>query len=181
MNETQLKEKRRKHTEYMRKWRALNPDKIKAIEVKEERKEYLKSWRKRHYAEHAEQIKATTRAYYAEHKKEINKKYPKRWEKWRTKYPERAKESARIRTRKHEALKYSALGKGITLIQWKQICDEYINRCVYCGRKTKLEIDHIVPLSQGGFHDISNIVPACRSCNGSKNKKSLLMFLYDRL
>jgi 5-methylcytosine-specific restriction endonuclease McrA len=47
-----------------------------------------------------------------------------------------------------------------------------IGHCVYCGRSdVALERDHVVPLRHGGEHSISNLVPACRQCNGSKNSK----------
>jgi 5-methylcytosine-specific restriction endonuclease McrA len=51
---------------------------------------------------------------------------------------------------------------------------------VYCGKGGRLTMDHIVPLISGGWHDICNIVPACMDCNCKKNKKSLVMFLYER-
>jgi 5-methylcytosine-specific restriction endonuclease McrA len=45
----------------------------------------------------------------------------------------------------------------------------YGHCCVYCGRKMqRLTQDHITPLSRGGNHTKSNIVPACRSCNSKK-------------
>ena len=31
-----------------------------------------------------------------------------------------------------------------------------------------MQIEHVVPISKGGAHDISNIVPACQKCNASK-------------
>lgn len=50
-------------------------------------------------------------------------------------------------------------------------------RCYYCKRaftKTRSStIDHIIPLSKGGQHTISNIVLACKSCNSSKGSRLL--------
>ncbi len=43
--------------------------------------------------------------------------------------------------------------------------------CAYCGKDKKLEIEHVVALSDGGLHVPSNLVGACRSCNSSKNDK----------
>ncbi len=44
--------------------------------------------------------------------------------------------------------------------------------CQYCGATgVKLECDHVVPLSRGGNHDISNLAAACASCNRSKRNK----------
>lgn len=43
--------------------------------------------------------------------------------------------------------------------------------CTYCGHlppTVRLEIDHIVPLSQGGTNDPSNLVTSCVDCNRGK-------------
>ena len=45
------------------------------------------------------------------------------------------------------------------------------NICQYCGRKLptdKLNIDHIVPKSQGGHNTWENLVCSCFKCNGKK-------------
>ncbi len=52
--------------------------------------------------------------------------------------------------------------------------------CVYCGSTEKLTIDHIVPLAKGGAHIEENLVIACRSCNGSKGTKTLVVWLAQR-
>lgn len=62
--------------------------------------------------------------------------------------------------------------------QWKLIRQEIFNRdnftCSYCGATdTKLECDHIHPISKGGTNDLSNLVTACESCNRSKGSKTL--------
>ena len=49
------------------------------------------------------------------------------------------------------------------------------------NRQENLTVDHVVPLSKEGKHDIENIVPACKSCNSKKHNTSLLLFLYGRL
>lgn len=63
---------------------------------------------------------------------------------------------------------------GERLLQrWKQFdcC------CAYCGtpehQSAELEIEHIVPISKGGPHLLSNIVPACARCNDSKGSKDV--------
>jgi 5-methylcytosine-specific restriction endonuclease McrA len=55
--------------------------------------------------------------------------------------------------------------------------------CWYCGVQTRLHaeddaldgfcIEHQTPWSDGGTHALSNLVPACRSCNARKGTKSL--------
>lgn len=42
------------------------------------------------------------------------------------------------------------------------------DRCYYCGKKSKLTLDHFEPLSKGGAHCVSNFVFACFSCNSKK-------------
>ena len=48
--------------------------------------------------------------------------------------------------------------------------------CVYCGREAD-SIDHILCINEGGTNDWANLAPACRSCNSSKNARSLLSWL----
>lgn len=48
--------------------------------------------------------------------------------------------------------------------------------CQYCGRSAPdvvLEVDHIVPVSEGGSNDIMNLVTACRDCNRGKTNRKL--------
>lgn len=43
--------------------------------------------------------------------------------------------------------------------------------CNICQSKTFLEIDHIIPVSNGGSHEESNLQVLCRSCNRSKSNR----------
>ena len=66
----------------------------------------------------------------------------------------------------------------LTKDQWAETIAYFDGRCGYCGVKPEsMEQDHIVPLSKGGQHTASNVVPACRPCNRRKRYKSLLFFL----
>lgn len=49
--------------------------------------------------------------------------------------------------------------------------DMYRNMCAYCGCKENLVMDHFIPISKNGTHEIKNLVLACRSCNSSKRDK----------
>jgi 5-methylcytosine-specific restriction endonuclease McrA len=48
--------------------------------------------------------------------------------------------------------------------------EHYDHCCAYCGTRAKghLTQDHLTPLSAGGSHTVSNVIPACRSCNSRK-------------
>lgn len=59
----------------------------------------------------------------------------------------------------------------LTETQWLAIKVAYRHRCAYCGEKKPLTQDHVIPVSKGGAHTASNIVPACQSCNSSKGAR----------
>lgn len=43
--------------------------------------------------------------------------------------------------------------------------------CRYCGRSSPdvvMHVDHVIPLSAGGSHDIDNLIAACEACNLGK-------------
>jgi 5-methylcytosine-specific restriction endonuclease McrA len=40
--------------------------------------------------------------------------------------------------------------------------------CAYCHAQTGLQKDCALPISVGGRYTLTNVVPACRSCNASK-------------
>lgn len=41
-------------------------------------------------------------------------------------------------------------------------------KCVYCGTKESLTLDHVVPKSLGGRDTWDNLVTACQKCNAKK-------------
>ena len=48
--------------------------------------------------------------------------------------------------------------------------------CVYCGAPpttVTLEIDHVIPVADGGSNSIDNLVTACWSCNSGKGARPL--------
>lgn len=53
--------------------------------------------------------------------------------------------------------------------------------CQYCGAiGERLECDHIIPASKGGYADMRNLTTACRSCNQSKRDLPLDLWLARR-
>ena len=42
------------------------------------------------------------------------------------------------------------------------------NPCAYCGYYRAAEIDHVIPVTQGGLSERENLVPACETCNAEK-------------
>lgn len=44
--------------------------------------------------------------------------------------------------------------------------------CVYCGDRSQLTIDHVIPASRGGKNTFENCVTACRPCNHRKGRRT---------
>lgn len=62
--------------------------------------------------------------------------------------------------------------------QWSAIKESFGHRCAYCLRDgLRLTQDHVVALSKGGAHDVTNIVPACKPCNTRKRERGVLSML----
>lgn len=78
---------------------------------------------------------------------------------------------------------------GMVMAKWKQLCSGEIhwsstvrewlkekekpNECIYCGQKTDLTVEHILPRCCGGEDTPDNVVMVCKSCNSSKGGKRL--------
>ena len=45
-------------------------------------------------------------------------------------------------------------------------------KCVYCGTKENLNIDHVFPLSKGGKNTFENTVTSCVICNNRKGDRT---------
>ena len=108
----------------------------------------ISAYHVKHYAMNAERIKANVSVY--------RKAYPEK----------KAHLENRRRARK------AGNGGSHTLAQRLEKFSRLGNRCFYCGKTGRLTVDHDVPLKRGGTDDISNVLPACRSCNSKKNAKT---------
>jgi 5-methylcytosine-specific restriction endonuclease McrA len=55
-------------------------------------------------------------------------------------------------------------------------------RCLACGRSLRrakpfdVTLDHVLPVSKGGTNDPDNLYTCCRSCNSSRQEKTLSRF-----
>lgn len=52
-----------------------------------------------------------------------------------------------------------------------ELARRYGYRCVKCGRKTKLGLDHIRPVSKGGCTEMDNLQLMCGPCNEEKGQQ----------
>lgn len=51
--------------------------------------------------------------------------------------------------------------------------------CVYCGKQPCLGVDHIVPFSDGGHHEVGNLQPMCKSCNSRKGSRKQFQLAFN--
>ncbi len=85
--------------------------------------------------------------------------------------------SARLSASKRYAAKFKKEPSEFTQSDWLNLLSEYNNACAYCGSKTNMTVDHVIPLCGGGAHTKSNIVPCCRKCNTLKGIKTKENFM----
>ena len=64
----------------------------------------------------------------------------------------------------------------LTEAQWEALQDAW-GGCAYCGAAGALQKNCLLPISRGGRYTLSNVVPACRSCNASKCNTELTTWL----
>jgi len=159
--------------EYKREWCKQNPEKVK---------EYNRRFREKN----REKCNEASKCWYQENKERCNEvrrrrqeKNPEQRKEWDKRYREKNSEYCR-QYRKQNAEKINLLNvqrrarlrnTEVTLTeeQWQIIKNMFKQKCVYCGKRTRrLTKDHVIPLSQGGALTLSNIVPACKSCNSKK-------------
>lgn len=61
----------------------------------------------------------------------------------------------------------------------RHLCIQAKGQCQYCGMQvfhSTASIDHIVPKSKGGTHEVSNLRLCCSKCNAMKNGRDVEYF-----
>ncbi len=154
-----------------------NKDKIlkQVKQYRAENKDKVIESKKRHYQKYKAEYSITHKKYREENKDKIAKWQKQYYEENKIKINEQGKlyrtnnpDKPRLINQRRKARK-KELPSTLTLGQWELIKKEFDSKCAYCGKKTKLQQDHFVPLTKGGEYTHNNIIPACRSCNSSKN------------
>lgn len=106
------------------------------------------------------------RTYYRNYKKDNKEKL----QKYVVKYRQENRDKMNWYSQKRRA-DMKRLEATLTVKQWEQIKKAFDNKCAYCGKEIPLEQEHFIALSEGGEYTHNNIIPACRSCNASKNNR----------
>jgi hypothetical protein len=154
-----------KKSEYDRKYRIENKEKRqeqkrryyinnkehclkKSRENLERNKEHYLKYRMRYYQENKERIK-------------------QRAEVWRI----NNRDKFNINSQRRRARKKKTESRFIEK-DWIKCKQAFNNKCAYCGKEdNSLTQEHFIPLSKGGEYTVNNIIPACKSCNSSKQDK----------
>lgn len=151
-------------------WRKKNPDKMR---------KYAADSR----ARHLEERRKRGRDRYRQNKKEFNRKSVARRRLW----PEFKKEIQRAKMRdyyrknklkfyayvhKRRALKKAVEVKPEKIFEWMQeIKSKPFAFCYYCQKRVStavIQFDHVLALTRGGPHSITNLAVSCRDCNAQK-------------
>ncbi len=130
-------------------------------------KEYLKEHRER-IIKRRHELQAANGSWWLQNKDRpgVRERIYKRQRKWSKKHPE----AQQAVNQRYRARLVMAPINDFTVEDWRAVLRHYAHMCAYCGGVGKIALaqEHIVPLSRGGAHHISNIVSACRPCNSVK-------------
>ena len=104
--------------------------------------------------------------------REYQREYQRAW------YPANRDRQSEYQSRRRD--KKNAAGRFVvTKRDYARLTRRYGGRCAYCP-SSATEWDHVVPISRGGRHGVSNLVPSCMPCNRSKGAKLLYEWLLLR-
>lgn len=149
----------------------------------EARKATQREYRKKHRAkaretsrrwreENADAMREGNRKWYRENRDKVLE--------YRREYRARNLERILELNRNRRAREKGVKVRDFTPAQWEEVQAEWDHRCAYCGNRKRLTVDHVTPISKGGQHTKSNIVPACQSCNSKKGDRDPLPFWFER-
>ena len=142
-------------------------------------KEYYKNNKEKYniyYENNKEKYKIYNKEYYENNKEKISESNRK----WRENNPEKLFNNNIKRRQKEENQ-----GNGITKEQWYEMMIFFDFKCAYSdeyigGDSDKRTIDHIVPLNNGGEHEIWNCVPMLNTYNFQKHTKNMLEWYLEQ-
>ncbi len=179
--------------EYIKKWRMANSEKYLAYHRKSAKKSYAKNketldarcreyyyknkdkWKiynKRRKEKNPELVREQVRQFSRLHYKANKQKYKDKQKKRYADYPE----VMRTYTSNYRARKRKN-GGSFTPYDLLNLYSKQKGLCYWCHTNLKkYEVDHVLPVSNGGTNDIYNLVLACVTCNRSKGAKSVMEF-----
>ena len=138
-------------------------------EYRESNRKLLADKQKEYYRENKEECIEYQKKYRAYNKERI-RDYGKMY---------RATEQGKTVKRNSDHKRRTLTKNGDVTVQ--QLKELYLTakNCYWCNtklNKNNTHLDHLMPLSKGGEHTLSNLVISCRKCNLSKNAKDPIEF-----
>lgn len=147
-------------------WRKNNPEKYKALHRKIKKRTWANLSPEEKLAHSRRQESRRSPA-----ERERRKQYARDYYR-KTKGTQKRKDQSR-KAKENRRAKIHSVTCDLTKKQWEQIKKLYGYKCAYCNRELKkLSQDHVIPISKGGHHTASNIVPSCMPCNRKKGVNS---------
>lgn len=87
------------------------------------------------------------------------------------------KRTRKARIARRRARRVAAADNDLDEAQWAALVSAW-GGCAYCGTADgPLQRDCVLPISRGGRYTVTNVVPACRSCNASKCNQEVTSWL----
>lgn len=130
---------------------------------REENREKIAKYNATHYRDNKKHYLEYGKTHYQENKKE----YYRQTKNYREKNKEQYCIYAQTRIARIKMLK-----SDLTVEDWIYAQNAFGWRCAYCGKRSeRLHQEHFIPVSKNGEYTKQNIIPACQSCNSSKNNK----------
>lgn len=125
---------------------------------------------RRHYHKDAVRSRKLDKEYRARNRDAVNAYARAQYRKNPEPQKVASRKRARFAAHKRRA-RIHANGGELTAAQWRGVCARYDHKCLCCGVRKPLTIDHVLPLSMGGSNDVSNIQPLCLECNLQKGTR----------
>jgi 5-methylcytosine-specific restriction endonuclease McrA len=122
--------------------------------------------RRKHYSENTEKCLVAQKLW-RKNNPETAKQSAKNW---KLNHPEENRQISMGVTSRYRAKKKLATIQNFSHQELMQRMSVFGFQCAYCSGPFE-EIDHLIPLSKGGKHCLSNLRPSCKPCNNKKSNK----------
>lgn len=182
-NKTKIYQSKKEYRE-----KNIDTIRVKKKEYRNNNKEKISKRDKEYRDRNIEEIKKNKKIYYEANKEHVllkNKEYQKknrlRINKYLLEYFKTEIGSASKLNTRHKRRAIIKDGE-VTTQQLKELYST-VKNCYWCNtklNKKNTHLDHLMPLSKGGKHTISNLVVSCPKCNLQKNAKDPFEFAQER-
>ena len=150
--------------QYQNAKRAANPD-------------YARAKEREYYYQHRERKRAWVDARYQRKKAEIlayrtewGRRNAEKRRESRRKWRQANRDKVNLATGRRRALRVNAPTVLFSLEQLAARMEYFGRRCWICGGEANA-VDHVKPLSKGGWHCLANLRPVCTPCNTRKKDR----------